>query len=303
MLANFDEEQYPEIVATYGDDGASIVNYLQKDGSYLGAFSDLEAETSYTLLMLVESIYGKTYLVSATKSTTAIEYTGELVLGKYYMQYQVNESFLAENTFTLVGTEDPNEFILKNFGTPCSVRWHATYDPAASTLTCEGLLVGAESKGNRFGYPLDYFNGDETKAWGIFAYNSLEGDEINDPIVFKIDPSTKQIVELNTYIQVFVADLSSGKVLGNIAIFAPGTKVELQPAASSVKAAVSNFAKQLVKVQNPAMSRVIKGIDIIGSYKCTKLNMERGLRTVKVQAEPCARQTKSNLTTKFVKRF
>lgn len=304
VLANFGEEQYAEIVATYGNDGSNMIPYFKDSGYYLGYFANREPGTSYTMLILVESIYGKTYLLSATKSTTAIEYTGELVLGNYYMQYQVNEEFLAENTFTLVGTEDPNEFILRNFGTPSSsVRWHATYDPAASTLTCEGLLVGAESKGNRFGYPLDYFNGDETKGWGIFAYESLEGDAINDPIVFKIDPSTKQIVELNTYVQVFVADLSTGNVIGNIAIFAPGTKVELQPASSSVKAAVSNFAKQLVKVQNPAMSRVIKGIDIIGSDKCFTMDMKRELRTVKVQAEPCARQTKSNFTTKFAKRF
>lgn len=286
---------YADILDSFGTDDSEIVTYLNNRGYFLGRFSNRQPGTSYTLLVKVESIYGKKYIVSATKSTSQVDYTGELVLGDYYMTYTGN--FKSENLFTLEGTEDPNEFVLADLGIETGLRWHATYDATASTLTCSGLLVNNEAKGCLFGYMLGYANQDQTQGYGIFAYEDETSDAIADPIVFKIDPATKQIVELNTWIEVFVADVSSNKILGDAALFAPGTKVELQADTASARTKALTVAKNFNKSQNTGVLRALKGSKFVNAgIKCSLMNVERASRTLPVKAEPCAREKKSAFT-------
>lgn len=302
VLANFGEEEYPDIVAAYGVDGASMLDPLKQNGYYLGLFSNREAGTSYTLLMLVESIYGKTYLVSATKSTTAVEYTGELVLGTYTITDGEGDNQSAAS-FTLSPTEDPNTFIVRNFLLNNGSAFMAAYDSSAATLTLNGIEQGYEDDGNIFGKIYGWFNKD--KDW-VYAYLSSATEDYatnNSPVVFGIDAATKQIKTLKTYLSCSVFVQTSQQYIGDALAFTPQSVIALDngTAAASAKTAVSGFTKNFRYLQTPVM--LVRGIEAVSGDKCTKLNMERGLRTVKVQAEPCARQTKSNLTTKFAKRF
>lgn len=273
--------------------GNSVVDYLNNDGSYLGVFMKLDSGTSYTLLIEIESKYGKKYLLKGEHATTAIPYTGELVLGNYYMTYTGNSKY--ENTFSLIGTEDPNEFILADLGIESGLKWHATYDATASTLTCEGLLVGNEDEGCLFGYMVGYADANKTKGYGLFTYVDETSEAIDDPVVFKVDPATKQIVELNTYIDVFIADIATSTVDGVAIRFVPGTPVELQASTASVRTNAFGFAKQLYKANNAGFQRAVNGKMIIDRTikSVTITTGKRPLRTVAVKVEPCQRKAPS----------
>lgn len=302
VLANFGEEQYADIVATYGNDGSNMIPYFKNPGYYLGYFANREPGTSYTMLILVESIYGKTYLLSATKSTTAIEYTGELVLGTYTITDGEGDNQSAAS-FTLSPTEDPNTFIVRNFLLNNMSAFYAAYDSSAATLTLNGIELGYEDDGNIFGSPYGWFNKD--KDW-IYAYFSSATEDYatsNAPVVFGIDAATKQIKTLKTYLSLSVFVKTSEQYVGDALAFTPQSVIALDngTAAASAKTAVSGFTKNFRHLQTPVM--LVRGIEAASGDKCFTMDMKRELRTVKVQAEPCARQTKSNFTTKFAKRF
>lgn len=302
VFANFGEEQYADIVAAYGVDGASMLEPLKQNGYYLGYFANREPGTSYTMLILVESIYGKTYLVSATKSTTAVEYTGELVLGTYTITDGEGDNQSAAS-FTLSPTEDPNTFIVRNFLLNNMSAFYAAYDSSAATLTLNGIEQGYEDDGNIFGSPYGWFNKD--KDW-IYAYFSSATEDYatsNAPVVFGIDAATKQIKTLKTYLSLSVFVKTSEQYVGDALAFTPQSVIALDngTAAASAKTAVSGFTKNFRHLQTPVM--LVRGIEAASGDKCFTMDMKRELRTVKVQAEPCARQTKSNFTTKFAKRF
>ncbi len=302
VLATVDEAQYPEIVAAYGVDGANMLDPLKQNGYYLGLFSNREAGTSYTLLMLVESIYGKTYLVSATKSTTAIEYTGELVLGTYTITDGEGDNQSAAS-FTLSPTEDPNTFIVRNFLLNNGSAFYAAYDSSAATLTLNGIEQGYEDDGNIFGSIYGWFNKDKDLVYAYLSSATEDYATSNVPVVFGIDAATKQIKTLKTYLSLSVFVQTSQQYIGDALAFTPQSVIALDngTAAASAKTAVSGFTKNFRYLQTPVM--LVRGIEAASGDKCFTMDMKRELRTVKVQAEPCARQTKSNLTTKFVKRF
>lgn len=293
-------ETHESILSAYGYVDQEIADTLNSDGYYLGLFGNRQPNTSYTMLVWIESIYGKKYLLTAECTTANIDYTGELILGDYYMTYKVNDNFISENTFTLEGTEDPNEFFLVDLGIEDGTRWHATYDASASTLTCAGLMAGNESKGSFFGKAYAYFDTAETQGYGLWSYVDVESDSVDDPLVFKIDSATKQIVELTTYLDVFVIKLADGSLAGFYNKFAPGTPVELEPATASVRTKALGFAKELASAQNAGMRRGLEAGKMIGSTnKCTAITAERTLRTVEAKAEPFAREKKESFKCRF----
>lgn len=284
---------YTDILASYGNKNDNIPAKIQSQGYYLGVFNGLSAGTSYTILVEIESVYGKKYILSAEKTTAAIPYTGELVLGDYFMTHTVNADFISENLFTLENTEDPNKFIVTDFGIEAGLKWHAVYDSSASTLSLDGTIVGNEYRGCMYGYMLGYANQDKTVGWGIMSYEDESSDAIDDPAVFKVDPATKQIVELTTYLDVFAANVSNNQIVGHLNYFVPGTKVELQPATSSVRAKALAFASKICTA-NIGVQRALKSSKFIdNSAKCTTVTEKREVRTLNVKAEACARQQKS----------
>ncbi len=279
-----------ELLAKFGTEDADIPADINENGYHLNYFENLSANTSYTLLVKLESIYGKTYILSAEKKTEAIPYTGELVLGDYYMTY--TGSFKSENLFNVSNTEDPNKFIVTDFAIETGLKWHAVYDSTASTLTLDGTILGNESKGCLFGYLLGFADEAQTQGWGVMSYEDKTSESIDDPCVFKVDPSTKQIVELSTYLEVYVADIAAEKILGDANYFIPGTKVELQTSTASVRTKAFGFAKQLHS-QNAGVQRAFNAKIVDNSIKSTPVAEKRVLRTLAVKAEPCARQKKS----------
>lgn len=282
---------YKDILDSYGSDNANIPSTIKDSGYYLSAFTGLSSGTSYTMLVEIESTYGKKYILSAEKTTEAIPYTGELVLGNYNIVDAENES---EAGFTLTNTADPNKFIVQNFLLNNKTNFYADYDSAANTLTLNGVEQGYEDDGNIFGSFYGYFNKEKDWVYAYVTASSLESTNVDDPVVFTIDPTTKKIASLNTYVFVSIYVYSTEEFVGNALIFSPASVITMAETTSSVRTKALGFAKQLVKSQNSGVKRALKSATILDrEVKSTQIVENREVRTLKVKAEACARQKKS----------
>lgn len=106
---------------------------------------------------------------------------------------------------------------------------YAAYDSAASTLTLSGIWKGDENLGSVLG---KWIGISETEAVAFISKNpSDDQSKGGDPIVFKVDPATKQLVKLNTNLQVQVGTIEGQSVTNPqlVAIFnADGTTIAFQ---------------------------------------------------------------------------
>ena len=202
---------------------------------FANIFIELDPDTSYTLIVKATNVYGKSKVVTAECSTAQIDYTGELVIGNYLMQYELtgpSGSTTLKNEFTIVPQEAGNDvdFFVSNLGTKISgISWYAAYDSAASTLTLSGIWKGDENLGSVLG---EWIGISETEAVAFISKNpSDDQSKGGDPIVFKVDPATKQLVKLNTNLQVQVGTIEGQSVTNPqlVAIFnADGTTIAFQ---------------------------------------------------------------------------
>lgn len=286
---------YQEILDQYGkktsgnknSSGYSIVDYLNQDGEYIGVFTGLNADVEYTLLVEIESIYGKKYLLSDTHKTSAYPYTGELVLGEYTI---TDEEYESSSTFTLSHTADPNTFIVKDLLLSNATQFYAAYDSSAATLTLNGVEQGYEDDGNVFGGLYAWFNKDRDWVYGYFSFANLEDNNADNPVVFGIDAATKQIKSLNTYLFISIYTNSTKEFVGNAYIFTPSsviTKSE-ETATSAVKKTGLLADSRISSLRNCKMMDC--------NLSNHSLNVERASRTLPVKAEPCAREKKSAFT-------
>lgn len=174
------------------------------------------AETSYTMLVEAENIYGEKKFVKSDPFTTdAIPYTGELKVGAYSMSCTVTpqegDPQTYENVFEVNPTAGSDtEFTIKNLGVNNNASWHATYDASTSKLTLNGLEVGYESDGNAFGKLYGYYNAEKTMGYGLFSYASDESNGA-DPCVFSVNSDTKEIsaIDVTFAVEVYVLENSS----------------------------------------------------------------------------------------------
>ncbi|WP_304748007.1 hypothetical protein [uncultured Alistipes sp.] len=231
-----DDGLTPEaLVDTYGSDLSAAQLSAANGAGFLTVYSNRDAGTSYTLIVKAKNIYGKSELVTAECSTAQIDYTGELVIGNYLMQYELtgpSGSTTLKNEFTIVPQEAGNDvdFFVSNLGTKISgISWYAAYDSAASTLTLSGIWKGDENLGSVLG---GWIGISETEAVAFISKNpSDDQSKGGDPIVFKVDPATKQLVKLNTNLQVQVGTIEGQSVTNPqlVAIFnADGTTIAFQ---------------------------------------------------------------------------
>ena len=223
-----------EYILAEGEDCGEYVPYINTEEGLDWYALDLKESTEYTILVYAENEYGEGAVATTTYTTDAKPtYNGELAIGQYKMSCIVemqNGPTPFENVFTVTPNGDSTtEYFVSDLGFADGnkYKWYATYDSANSTLTLDGRMVGYETYGNIFGagYGKVNISGVGTCSYGIFSVNSEES-QYNDPIVFGVDPTTKQITSLNVgYIECAV--FYSNQYLGALSVFeGAGTTIE-----------------------------------------------------------------------------
>lgn len=222
---------YEDLADAYGEDYTTKwLPEINETGSYSSLWINLNADMSYTMIVKATNTYGKKAVVTATCSTAVPDYsfyTGELAIGKYFMTFQSGETTFA-NTFSVLPVEgSTTDFIVQDLGMDNSTSWYATYDSASSKLTVDGIEVGYEEYGNQFGAGYGYWDAAKTMIFGFYSYASEEsyGD---DPCVFTVDPSTKEVATLDVMFAVPVYDASTYEVYGYGGYFPAGTAVSME---------------------------------------------------------------------------
>ncbi len=292
----------PEQIVTNHGKNISADQLSAVNGTgFANIFIELDPDTSYTLIVKATNVYGKSKVVTAECSTAQIDYTGELVIGNYLMQYELtgpSGSTTLKNEFTIVPQEAGNDvdFFVSNLGTKISgISWYAAYDSAASTLTLSGIWKGDENLGSVLG---EWIGISETEAVAFISKNpSDDQSKGGDPIVFKVDPATKQLVKLNTNLQVQVGTIEGQSVTNPqlVAIFnadgttiAPYTKPEAGTSALSAKMQSVGHSAVKVPYRSVADMRLAGRRNLL---KSNAVSAGEGLtcpvRTLSVKPERC----------------
>lgn len=290
---------YEEIIASYGQDFSSIaVPTINETGYYENIWINLNENTSYTMLVQATNIYGRSKVLAVEKSTAAVDtswYTGELAIGKYDMVYQSvedGETITSSCTFSVNpvrGSE--NEFTIKDLGLNNTTSWYASYDSATHKFTVSGVEVGYEDLGSQFGQEgWGYYDQAGTMILGFFSFANEQSNG-TDPCVFSVDATTGQINQLETLLQVLVADAASGKILGYLTQYLPGETV-ITYAEDASSSAVQPSSKQAIRHTATAkhMKATDRFSDRVAAAKCAEMPksaVHSGVRTLDVKTAKC----------------
>ena len=256
----------PEMLcAEYGKDNTTAVSAIEANGYYANGYIKLSAETSYTMIVNVENVYGSTACLTATYVTAAMPYSGELVIGDY-----------GDFTLTYAGSE--NQFIVNNLLLENGSTFRAVYDPSALTLTLDGVEVGYESEGSVFGSLYGYANSEKTQAYAYLVYSAenlnKENADGTDPLVFNVDPASHQVSSYASAVLVGIFSMSDGSFLGAAVQKQIGTTVSL--AATSSRKAASCFRLEGIKPADIARPEVsLKAASKAFSKKSLKSSAEK----------------------------
>lgn len=290
---------YEDIVAANGTDHTSdFMPKINEQGSYGSAWINLKEATSYTMIVQATNIYGKSKIVVAKCSTSApdySDYTGELAIGNYKMTYKASEETTFTNTFTIKpvsGSE--TDFIISDLGLDNSTSWHATYDPSTLKFTVGGVEVGYEDDGNYFGELWGYWDSAKTQIFGFFCYANPNDEtaEGNDPCVFSVDPTSKQISALETTFIVPVFNASDGSLLGYAGYYEAGeTVITYQSGAtgsSKSAAAVRRLNIPFCSITVPADAKTsLRSAFTAQTFGKSKVAEYTGIRTLDVKTAKC----------------
>lgn len=234
-----------ELVTTYGtaltDERIAAIN---EKGYYAGGYINRDADTEYTVLVILTNVYGGSKLFSATYKTAAIPYSGELILGDYVMMD--TEGY--ESIFTLTPDAEENKFFVTDLGCANGTSWHAVYDPDKLTLTLDGTIKGYESNGNLFGQGVFYWNDEKTLYYATCVFANAESKG-NDELVFSVDTDTKQLNKINQTLDIQIFKTEDDSYVGSYAVVEAGTEVAPYaeaaeaPAKRALKPHYGNFKK------------------------------------------------------------
>lgn len=290
---------YEDIVAANGTDHTSdFMPKINEQGSYGNAWINLKEATSYTMIVQATNIYGKSKIVVAKCSTSApdySDYTGELAIGNYKMTYKASEETTFTNTFTIKpvsGSE--TDFIISDLGLDNSTSWHATYDPSTLKFTVGGVEVGYEDDGNYFGELWGYWDSAKTQIFGFFCYANPNDEtaEGNDPCVFSVDPTSKQISALETTFIVPVFSASDYSLLGYARYYEAGkTTIAYQSGttgASQSSVAVRRLNIPFCSITVPADAKTsLRSAFTAQTFGKSKVAEYTGIRTLDVKTAKC----------------
>jgi len=245
---------------------ADQIAEINETGSYWNIAIQLDAATSFTMLIEAENIYGEKALIESNPfATEAMPYAGELKIGDYKMSYTENytdasgnpATELHESVFTISPTAGSDtKFTVKNLGVEDGLSWHATYDPDASTLTLDGTLLGKESYGCMFGQI--YGNWNANYVYGLASFAAENGTG-HDPAVFTVDATTKQVNGLSTTLAIYLySQNSSGSydVAGYIMIWNAGSTTIVPYAEAAASAAKASLKPLVLRPVDAPLSNV-----------------------------------------------
>lgn len=293
----FTEEQIIDALGT--DFTERMVASINAKGFYGSAWINRRSDSSYTMIVKATNIYGKSKVVSASYSTTAIPYTGDLVLGNYVMHFDApandGSTIPCDNYIKVVPQAEGNntDFFVYDFGLEIEVNsWYAKYDATASTLTLSGVIEGFEQHGNMFDGWIAF---SDSEAERIRSFNaSDENSKGDDPVVIKIDPATKKLESLENDILVYLGSVNGTSVSNpqlSALYYADGTTFTHESAATA--AAPKTLKKQSRSAKVPFSSVRIPADSqkkaIFADNAVAKNISENitGIRTVSVNAQAC----------------
>ncbi len=280
-------------VTPFNAESLALVNSEEGAKDY---YPNLTPDTSYTLLVYATNNYDKKKEIRLEKKTEpAPAYTGELVLGDYLMSCTINagteDEYTSNNLFNVTNVPESNDqFLVKSFAMEDGYKWCATYDSTASTLTLDGNIFGYDV-GPMFGIMYGDYNSDGTQVYGIFSFATATSEEGNDPVVLKVDPTTKQICGLPTGASVWVyvgqptSDgvklLGSARVFDDTTVIAPYVPSDSGASTNSIMSVGTPSVQTLMNnIKMASLSKKLQSIKAANVVKATNAS-KSGIKTVK----------------------
>ena len=296
-----------QVIAASGTDiPTNYLEYVNSDSGMASYESKLDSQTEYIVAAYAVNNYGEKAIASATYTTDAVPYEGSLVLGLYNMSCTMGAGTENETTFknTFHISNIPgytNDLLVKYFAIEDSLQWYATYDETASTITLSGLTVGNETLGSLFGRAYSYYDNAGSYVYGIKSFATEEATTGKDPVVLKVDPTTKQICGLPTGSSVWVAVLSAstGEWVFSHTAFDDTTVITPYSApqngaqgddSSASTASVMSVGTPSVytlarNIEKTSMTKIISkkssNIQLASNANWTKISAQRTVKTVK----------------------
>lgn len=281
------------------DQSGKFMPSINAKGGYGSAWINLIDGTSYTMLVKATNIYGKKAVVKAQFSTTSIPYTGELVLGEYQMSYSEDSGYACHNIFRVrPAAGNATDFFVSGLGDSGSnVQWYATYDSAAGTLTLDGKAKGYEQHGNVFNLLSSDLDPDGAYYYKWLSYVDPQTSKGNDPLVFKVDATSKQPSELTVTLHCPIFKDADKSNVGDLCFFPIGTAVTAYTAsgtssAAKVQGVRTNIPFSSVRVPANAKYRLENRIDAMGAESVKANSFANGVRTLSVKTAKCEPQPK-----------
>ena len=285
---------WEEVMSAYGSKWTSKqFDFLEANGYWGTVFSNMKPATSYSIVVLAKNNYGKSALATATCSTAAAEYSGEMVIGDYTMVCGEGEN-ASENIFnvTAVSSTSVTDFLATNFVWEDGIEWTGVYDPAALTLTLTNSDLGK--------WYITTIQG-TNYAYGVFSFNEAVGNTGKDPVVVTIDSATKQLKGLNTgmHVEVDLATITSDnkidEIIGAMAVYDATSVIAPYVETSSVSSFLKKKTNSIVsRTKVPYRNFDMNDLKVANRKEALKLGvcgtemrMERKLATLKVNAQAC----------------
>ncbi len=293
-------------LAQVGPVSAQTVAKINSAEGVTDYFPGLDADTSYTFLVSATNNYGESKELRIEAETEPVPYSGSLVVGKYYMSCTMGAGTEDETKFENVFTVEPvpgsnTDFLLGKFGIEDNMKWKAAYDETANTLTLSGVANGLENYGPLFGSAYGVYSSAQSLYYGIFSYANENSQYGKDPVVLKVDPTTKQLCGLPTgasiYVYIIQETSTGGQILGSYNAFDDTTTIvpyTEQPESGenggastaslmNVKVPFSSVAINKSIVASKSKLQSVKAAGVINSTKASTI------RTVKPSVvESCA---------------
>lgn len=278
------------LIEVYGTDRSdTFMPKINTNGFYGSAWIELLDDTSYTLLVKATNTYGKSAVVKATASTTALSYAGTLVLGRYQMSYSEPEGYACENVFRIHPTENSTTvFLVSGLGdTASSLQWYATFDPAAGTLTLDGTAKGWEDKGNIFGKISSNYDPAGTLIYTWWTFVDPKSDAIDDPLVFTVDATTNQPSVLNTCLNCPIIKKADQSYVGDLCFFPVGTEVTPYTAAEAPSAAKTKIQGIRTNIPFSSVRIPADAIHLDSAKSVNATSFVSCIRTLDVKTATC----------------
>lgn len=291
---------YDQMVESGGEDYSTLVPKINQDGGISNIWTGLSEKTSYTMIVKASNTYGKSAVVTAECATAAPDYsgyTGDLVIGDYLMTFDAatedGGTVTLKNNMTLSPrSTNGTDFFVKNFGLEIGVSWYAQYSESTNEVTMSGEWKYNEGK-NFLGGFVGTGGGEAYLFFSVADMNNPEADG-TDPIVINVDPSTKQMASLKTYLEVYVGTVEGSSVTDYYlaAIYEPGAKIELVTSAmpsSAVlpSAMIDRMLVSPVQVRFPLAAKGIMQAKVNPVLVNAAANYGSIVRTLDVKTAKC----------------